>query len=122
MATHDRRRGEAQQQSDEAGAATIGHWIGETAEEFAAAEALMGSVGEAIIRFDTGRMRLLGTTQPSRLERLIAEFQLGDPTSTRDAFRPWKRRSRCDRPPNLVQRRLKLRPEKWLDKTDLRGM
>lgn len=76
---------------------TIGHWIGESAEEFAAAEALMGSVGEAIIRFDTGRMRLLGTAQPSRLERLIAEFQLGDPVSTRDAFRPWKRRSRSHR-------------------------
>lgn len=76
---------------------TIGHWIGESAEEFAAAEAVMGSVGEAIIKFDTGRMRLLGTAQPSRMERLIAEFQLGDPVSTRDAFRPWKRRSRSHR-------------------------
>ena len=71
---------------------TIGHWIGETTEEFATAEALTGSVGEAIQRFDTGRMRMLGATPPSSLEQLIAEFQLGDPTSTRDAFRPWKRR------------------------------
>jgi phosphatidylserine/phosphatidylglycerophosphate/cardiolipin synthase-like enzyme len=71
---------------------TIGHWIGETTEEFAAAEALTGSVGEAIQRFDTGRMRMLGAAPPSGIEQLIAEFQLGDPTSTRDAFRPWKRR------------------------------
>lgn len=72
---------------------TIGHWIGESADEFAAAEALVGSVGEAIQRFDTGRMRLLGATPPSSIERLIAEFQLGDPTSPADAFRPWRRRS-----------------------------
>ena len=76
---------------------TIGHWVGGSAEEFAAAEALTGSVGEAVIRFDTGRMRLLGATPPSRVERLVAEFQLGDPTSPRDAFRPWKRRSRSHR-------------------------
>ena len=72
---------------------TIGHWIGKSADEFAAAEALMGSVGEAIQRFDTGRMRLLGATPPSSIERFIAEFQLGDPTSPADAFRPWKRRN-----------------------------
>jgi phosphatidylserine/phosphatidylglycerophosphate/cardiolipin synthase-like enzyme len=76
---------------------TIGHWIGIGAEEFAAAEATAGSVGEAIQRFDTGRMPTLGAEPPSRAERIIAEFQLGDPTSTRDAFRPWKRRTRSHR-------------------------
>ena len=76
---------------------TIGHWIGESAEEFAAAEALVGSVGEAIQRFDTGRMRTLGATPPSSIEQFIAEFQLGDPTSPSDAFRPWKRRSPSQR-------------------------
>ena len=76
---------------------TIGHWIGESAEEFAAAEALIGSVGEAIQRFDTGRMQLLGATPPSSIERFVAEFQLGDPTSPADAFRPWKRRSPSQR-------------------------
>lgn len=76
---------------------TIGHWIGESAEEFAAAEALVGSVGEAIQRFDTGRMQTLGATPPSSVERFIAEFQLGDPTSPADAFRPWKRRSPSQR-------------------------
>lgn len=76
---------------------TIGHWIGESAEAFEAAEALTGSVGEAIRRFDTGRMRMLGATPPSTVERMIAEYQLGDPTSSRDAFRPWKRRTRSHR-------------------------
>ena len=32
--------------------------------------------------------------------RLIAEFQLGDPVSTRDAFRPWRRRTRSQRKPS----------------------
>ena len=57
----------------------------------------MGSVGEAIRRFDTGRMQTLGATPPSSLERFIAEFQLGDPTSPSDAFRPWRRRSPSQR-------------------------
>lgn len=80
---------------------TIGHWIGETAEEFAAAEAVIGSVGETIQRFDTGRMQTLGADPPSAIEQFIAEFQLGDPTSPSDAFRPWKRRSPShrERPP-----------------------
>lgn len=76
---------------------TIGHWIGVNADEFAAAEALVGSVGEAVQRFDTGRMQTLGATPPSRVEQFIAEFQLGDPNSPSDAFRPWKRRSRSQR-------------------------
>lgn len=71
---------------------TMGHWIGVSTEAFAAAEALTGSPGQAVQRFDTGRMKLLGATPPSRLEQMIAEFQLGDPTSMSDAFRPWKRR------------------------------
>jgi len=77
---------------------TIGHWIGVEGEAFAAAEALSSSVGEAIQRFDSGRMRLLGATPPSRLEQFIAEFQIGDPTSPADAFRPWRRRVRSQRP------------------------
>lgn len=76
---------------------TIGHWIGVEGEAFGAVEAVTGKVGEAIQRFDTGRMQVLGADPPSRIERIIAEFQLGDPTSTRDAFRPWKRRTRSHR-------------------------
>jgi hypothetical protein len=73
---------------------TMGHWIGVTTDEFAAAEALTRSPGQAVQRFDTGRMKLLGATPPTRLDQMIAEFQLGDPTSVSDVFRPWKRRVR----------------------------
>jgi phosphatidylserine/phosphatidylglycerophosphate/cardiolipin synthase-like enzyme len=76
---------------------TIGHWIGVSGEAFGAVEAVTGTVGEAIQQFDTGRMHTLGAEPPSRFERIIAEFQLGDPASTLDAFRPWKRRSRSHR-------------------------
>ncbi|MGZ9098186.1 MAG: phospholipase D-like domain-containing protein [Brevundimonas sp.] len=76
---------------------TIGHWIGVDGEAFGAVESVTGMVGEAIHRFDTGRMHVLGAAPPSRMERIIAEFQLGDPASTRDAFRPWKRRTRSHR-------------------------
>jgi phosphatidylserine/phosphatidylglycerophosphate/cardiolipin synthase-like enzyme len=71
---------------------TIGHWIGVSGEAYAAAEILTGSVGEAVQRFDSGRMQALGAMPPSNIEQLVAEFQLGDPTSRADAFRPWKRR------------------------------
>lgn len=76
---------------------TIGHWIGVGGEAFGAVEAVTGTVGEAILQFDTGRMHTLGAEPPSRFEQIISEFQLGDPTSTRDAFRPWKRRTRSHR-------------------------
>ena len=72
---------------------TIGHWIGVDGEAFGAVEEVTGTVGDAILRFDTGRMHLLGAKAPSRVERIIAELQLGDPKSSHDAFRPWKRRT-----------------------------
>lgn len=76
---------------------TIGHFIGITGEEFEAAEAVMGSTARAIQTFDTGRMSPLGASQPSMVQRAIAEFQLGDPVSPADAWRPWKRRNRTQR-------------------------
>ena len=89
----------------EAGRATIarirhhslGHFIGVTGEEFAAAEAVMGSTGAAIRNFDTGRMQPLGAAPPSVVERFIAEWQLGDPSSSDDAWRPWRRRNPSQR-------------------------
>ncbi len=77
---------------------TIGHFIGVSADDFEAAEAVMGSTGEAIQKFDTGRMSALGATPPSMIQRTIAEFQLGDPTRPSDAWRPWRRRNRSQRP------------------------
>ncbi|CAN5299384.1 phospholipase D-like domain-containing protein [soil metagenome] len=91
--------------TDEAGRAairdfrrhSISHFVGISAAEFAAAEAVMGSTGQAIRAFDTGRMELLGATPPSRVERFIAEWQLGDPSSADNAWQPWKRRNPSQR-------------------------
>ncbi len=76
---------------------TIGHFLGVSGEAFEAAEVLVGSTGQAMQSFDNGRMSPLGATPPSMIQRTIAEFQLGDPTSPRDAWRPWKRRNRSER-------------------------
>ncbi len=76
---------------------SIGHFIGVSGEEFAVAEAVMGSTGAAIRKFDTGRMQSLGAAPPSAVERFIAEWQLGDPSSSDDAWRPWRRRNPSQR-------------------------
>ncbi|MNR46992.1 hypothetical protein D3C85_1660370 [compost metagenome] len=57
----------------------------------------MGSVGQAIMTFGSERMSLLGSTPPSQVERMFAEWQLGDPMSSMDAWRPWKRLNRTHR-------------------------
>lgn len=88
--------------TDEAGRAAIrdhrhhalGHFLGVSGQEFAAAEQVMGSMGAAIAAFDTGRMKVLGAEPPSWLQSRIAEWQLGDPVSTADSWRPWRRRDR----------------------------
>jgi len=76
---------------------SLGHFIGVSGETFAQAEAIMGSVGQAILTFGSDRMTLLGSTAPSRVERVFAEWQLGDPMSSTDAWRPWKRLNRTHR-------------------------
>ncbi|MFN4091884.1 MAG: phospholipase D-like domain-containing protein [Brevundimonas sp.] len=78
---------------------TIGHFMGVDAKAFAQAEAIYGSTGRAILRFGEGRMQVLGAEAPSAGERFVAEWQLGDPRGAEDAFRPWKRRNRSQRPP-----------------------
>ncbi len=76
---------------------SLGHFIGVSGDTFAQAEAIMGSVGQAIMTFGSERMSLLGSTLPSPIERLFAEWQLGDPMSSMDAWRPWKRLNRTHR-------------------------
>lgn len=71
---------------------SIAHFVGVAPEVFAAAEQSCGSVGQAIQGFDTGRMVVLGSEAPTWLDRTIAEWQLGDPAASTDAFQPWKRR------------------------------
>ncbi|HEV2080840.1 MAG TPA: phospholipase D-like domain-containing protein [Brevundimonas sp.] len=77
---------------------SIGHFLGVDAAAFAATEALFGSMGKAIEKLNAGRMSPLGATPPSAIERVIAEWQLGDPRATDDAWRPWKRRNASQRP------------------------
>ena len=73
---------------------SLGHFLGVSAEEFAAAEGVMGSMSAAIGAFDTGRIKPLGSEPPSWFQTQIADWQLGDPVSSADAWRPWKRRGR----------------------------
>ncbi len=76
---------------------TIAHWIGVKTEEFAAVEAVMGTTGKAICSFETDRLAPLGSEPPTRIQRMFAEWQLGDPMSSYDAWRPWKRLNRSHR-------------------------
>lgn len=71
---------------------SLGHFIGVNEDDFAQAEELMGSIGEAVLTFGRKRMKSLGERKPTRIEHLFAEWQLGDPISSRDAWRPWRRR------------------------------
>jgi phosphatidylserine/phosphatidylglycerophosphate/cardiolipin synthase-like enzyme len=95
----------AAEPTDEAGRAviaahrrrTIAHWLGVATEDYAAVEAVFGSVGQAICSFDTDRLKPLGSDPPTRIQRMFAEWQLGDPTSSTDAWRPWKRLNRSHR-------------------------
>lgn len=76
---------------------SLGHFIGVSTEAFAAAEAVLGSTGAAIRQFGSSRVRPLGAAPPSAIERFIAEWQLGDPSSSDDAWRPWRRRNPSQR-------------------------
>jgi phosphatidylserine/phosphatidylglycerophosphate/cardiolipin synthase-like enzyme len=76
---------------------SISHFIGITPTAFARAETLAGSTGRAIVGFGGDRMVPLGSDQPSLIERAIAEWQLGDPKSSQDTWRPWKRRNPSQR-------------------------
>ncbi|KAK0340979.1 hypothetical protein LTR94_028296, partial [Friedmanniomyces endolithicus] len=76
---------------------SIAHWIGVAPEAYSAVEAVMGSVGAAICSFQSARLKPLGSDPPTRIQRTFAEWQLGDPTSSSDAWRPWKRLNRSHR-------------------------
>jgi hypothetical protein len=42
-------------------------------------------------------MAALGVEDPSRWSRFVARWQLGDPTSPRDSWRPWRREALSQR-------------------------
>lgn len=79
---------------------SLGHFIGVSTDDFAEAESLMGGVGRSVATFGQARMRAMGLRQPTGIERMFAEWQLGDPLSAHDAWRPWRRRhlTRATRP------------------------
>ncbi|MGH7028435.1 phospholipase D-like domain-containing protein [Brevundimonas sp.] len=77
---------------------SIGHFLGVSGEDFAQAEGVMGSVGRAVQTFGADRMTVLGSDLPNAVQRMVAEWQLGDPGSSADAWRPWRRLNRSHRP------------------------
>jgi len=76
---------------------SISHFLGVDAEAFALAEQTCGSTGRAIESFRSKRLEALGAVPPSSIERFISEWQLGDPSSADNAWRPWKRRNPSQR-------------------------
>ena len=72
--------------------ALLGHFLGVEADAFAAAEAQAGSMAGAVEALNTGRLAPLTDEEPGWWGRFIAEYQLGDPSSSADAWRPWRRR------------------------------
>jgi phosphatidylserine/phosphatidylglycerophosphate/cardiolipin synthase-like enzyme len=71
---------------------SAGHFLGVSGEVFSETHAELGSVGAAIRRLNTsGRLRRLAPEPASRLARFMGRWQLGDPTSPDDSWRPWRR-------------------------------
>ncbi|NBB52569.1 phospholipase [Rhizobium sp. CRIBSB] len=77
---------------------SLGHFIGVDGDAFGAMEDRCGSTGQAVLAFGSDRMRTLGAAAPTPVERFFAEWQLGDPRGTGDAWQPWKRLNRSQRP------------------------
>lgn len=76
---------------------SIAHFLGVDAADVARAEQALGSTGRAIESYRSERLKPLGAVPPSSVERFIAEWQLGDPSSADNAWRPWKRRNPSQR-------------------------
>ena len=70
----------------------LGHFLGVNADSFAEAEARAGSKAGAGEARNTGRQARLTDEDPGWWGRFNAEYQLGDPSSAADAWRPWRRR------------------------------
>ncbi|WP_255500663.1 phospholipase D-like domain-containing protein [Caulobacter sp. 17J80-11] len=73
----------------------IGHFVGVSTESYAAAEEVFGGEVAGTIRAldpEGRRLAPLATRPASRVSKLIAYWQLGDPFSPSDAWRPWRRR------------------------------
>ena len=69
----------------------VSHFLGIDQGQFEAAFAVTASLGKTIEGLTEGRMAPLGQERASALSKWIAEWQLGDPASPADAWRPWRR-------------------------------
>ena len=71
----------------------IAHFLGCATEDYAGAEIASAGVAEAITAMNGAkRMSRLTDAPPGRWAWFIAEYQLGDPSSVADAWRPWRRK------------------------------
>jgi phosphatidylserine/phosphatidylglycerophosphate/cardiolipin synthase-like enzyme len=69
----------------------LGHFIGVEAEAFERAYSRTGRVARAIEELDGARRLRPLADPPTLLSGIMAEWQLGDPTSPEDSWRPWRR-------------------------------
>ena len=69
----------------------LSHFLDVPQAEFEAAFAVTGSLGKTIEGLTEGRMVRLGEEPPTRVGRWVSEWQLGDPASPADSWRPWRR-------------------------------
>ncbi len=70
----------------------VAHFLGVETEDVERAHGEYDRLGPAIEALNhKGRMKPLGTRPASRLAKWIAEYQLGDPITPADAWRPWRR-------------------------------
>ena len=74
----------------------IGHYLGRSLLQVEAAIAEAGTLADAIAALDPDhhRLRKVSPRALNPVERFISDWSLGDPTTPRDAWRPWVRR-RC---------------------------
>jgi phosphatidylserine/phosphatidylglycerophosphate/cardiolipin synthase-like enzyme len=71
----------------------IGHFLGVDGDTFGQMHGELGSVGAAIRRLNiSGRMRQIGTKPATWLAKAFSEYQIGDPATPGDSWRPWRRR------------------------------
>ena len=70
----------------------VSHFIGVEQQDFEAAFEVLGSLGATIQGFaEDGRLRRLDGGEASRLQEWMADWQVGDPASPADSWRPWRR-------------------------------
>jgi phosphatidylserine/phosphatidylglycerophosphate/cardiolipin synthase-like enzyme len=72
----------------------MGHYLGATGDEFAAAVEQHGGMGAAIDALDDPQNRRLVPLEPrgkSVLSRLVTRYGIGDPAGPHDSWRPWRR-------------------------------